>query len=134
MPASSPQNEDVIDSLVKHSLWVQDQHGAVQPRGELPIVVQVRVIDERAGPGRREAHHESVPRPDHWCCMIFRPTPAVNPVVSAFQFHSVPMNRRCFGQVIDQRDSDWLTAPEHDHWAGHEHRYSLHKIAKRDHY
>ena len=38
---------------------------AVEPRRELPVVVQVRVVDERAGARRREAHDERAARRDH---------------------------------------------------------------------
>ena len=51
----------MVGRRIKRLVRVGDDERPVESRGQLTVVVQVRVIDERAGARRREANDEGPP-------------------------------------------------------------------------
>ena len=118
---SRPMTNDVVGRLVVGLVRFEDEHGAVQARRQLPPVVQVRVIHERAGTRRRETDDERRAGLDERRHAEPRAAEAVHAVVVAVELHAVPVNGRRFRQSIHQRDLDRLAALQNERRPGNRH-------------
>jgi hypothetical protein len=109
---SAADHDDMIDGRVEPFTRFEDEHRAVKTGRQLPAVVKVGVVHERAGARRRESHDEAFSRPDERRQSLARAAPAVDAVVVTFQLHAVPVDRGCFRQPVDERNLHWLSSME----------------------
>ena len=84
--------------------------------------VGVRMIDERAGARRREARLERVARRDGRRDPAGTATEPSDAVEVALELNAVPVDGRCFRQLVHHGDAHRLAALEHDRWAGEQRR------------
>jgi anti-sigma-K factor RskA len=116
--AAAADHDDVIDGWVEPLTRLEDEHRAVKTGRQLPAVVKVRVVHERAGARRRESHDEAFSGLDERRQTLARAAPAVDAVVVAFQLHAVPVDRGCFRQPVDESNLHWLSAMEDERRSG----------------
>ena len=86
----------------------------IQTTGELLFIVQMCVVHERPGTWRRKSNPEGLTWPYLGSDVLAACAPTRHPVVIAFQFHAVPMNRGRFVELIHDSDFDWPAALQYE--------------------
>ena len=116
--AVAADDQHVVGRRDRTSLPAQRRSRAVESQRQLPLVVQVGVVHERAGARRREPHDERLSGSISGATRWPHAAPAVHAVVVAVELDAVPVERRRFSQAIDDGDLDGFPAPQHQRRAG----------------
>ena len=123
--AIPPRNDDVIGPRIPSLPRFEHDDRAVQPRGQLCKIAEVRVVDERAGARQREARDERVPGRNRRCDAAAHPAPAGDAVRVALELDAVPVNGGRLLQAIHHGDVGRAAARQDECGAGY--LYGVHR-------
>ena len=103
--------KNVIGIRIECAAWLEHDERADKAALELPHIVRVRVIDERACARRRHPGFKCGARRDELRTVVAEAAETGNPiVVTVLQLHAVPMHARGFAQQIRNINRGSLTA------------------------
>ena len=113
IPAS---DVEVVEGGIEWDAWFLHDDRAVESPGQLRDVVEVRVVDERAGARHRQAGDKGIRRGNARRDVAGASAPSNHPVGETLQLQPVPVHGGGLFQLVDDGDVRWLTARENQRW------------------